>query len=628
MRLLSLFPLLGLLGVSFGPRFARAVSLPELTVKDSLAEPSLKWDLEGPVLEDISRFRAQPILQPVIQGSESASPQFMIRGSEPHQNRLFIEGIPLTDPVFNSDQLILVPSTASRIWEVYPSGPPAAFLEDGTGGAINIRVFKPLRASEVSFQKGSYGYQRLAGSVPRVLGAQLDLEWTQSEEDFQYSDPSGSSLKRRENNGFYRVSVLPQWNLIEKRQVSLRTFSVNSFQKTEIPGPTSQPMTKQLDGFFHLTGFKNNLSLSTQLQLENRAFWKVQKETLFDFSSQEREKSDYLTLGAQSHFLWSGDNQKLKWGAAANYSKYDWVQRGERESPITSPREYQQIKIPVFFESKIQVGESGLAIQPEVLGTLEYLDSKLNHNKYLGFSPRISLSQVVSEDSCWIGGAGYYFRNPSLSELMGGSENILPNPDLKREEALKLEVTYAYKKMRLSLFSSSVANLIQTVFLDKSVFQSENIGRVFLKGADGNTMISLNRSVRILLGASVLQSENRSSDLLQNGKSLPLRFPLKSYVELVYNSNRWKGGVRTAFFSSSFLDKENTQKMESYFLHDLFSEMSFGVWGKVDFSVQNIFDLTLIKMDDAGQETQQALGGFNEYPSAGRRVNLRWTVSL
>lgn len=618
------------LAVFFG-KIASAVTLPELTVREELEIYPQGLLLDETVAGEMNRLRAHPSLDSVIQISQSASPQFRIRGSEPHQNRVLIEGIPLTDPVYHSDQLVVIPSGASSFWELYPAGSPAFFMEEGTGGAINIRLFKPLRATEVSFQTGSFGFNRLSGHLPKVLGAQLAIEYLQSQENFPFqnlqtlsSSSKEEPMQKRENNGFLRVSVLPQWVLWQRSQFQGQLFSINSFQKTEIPGPISQPMTKSLESLFHLTGLQVKGALGEGIQSDNIAYVRVVREWLKERVQEDSEESRYFTGGLQTKVTFPFAGEKLRTGVGANMTGYHWKKSGKPEGSM----EYTQLKIPFFLDSKIILKNSSLEIRPEMMGALEQLSSQTDEKKYLKFSPRISLIKKHAGQKEWVSSLGYYFRNPSLSELMGGPQGALANPQLKSESSLKLDLTWNLPHSRLSFYVAKMDQLIQGQLVDQRWFQSENIGTALFAGAEASNELTLSRFIFLSTGGSVLRAANQNPSVSERGKTLPFRFPFKAFAQIDYRSRLWSAGIRNSLFGPSYLDKENTRRISSYFLFDFFGELDLGDYGKCLLNIENLLDLTLVDARFPDGSVLAQLSGMNEYPAAGRRIYLKWTVDL
>jgi outer membrane cobalamin receptor len=90
-------------------------------------------------------------------------------------------------------------------------------------------------------------------------------------------------------------------------------------------------------------------------------------------------------------------------------------------------------------------------------------------------------------------GLGYYFRNPSLSEIMGGAQSALANPNLKTEKSLKTDLTWSHSGTRLTVFAAKSDNLIQGLIVDESSFQSQNIGKATFMGVEAGYQNQLSR---------------------------------------------------------------------------------------------------------------------------------------
>ncbi|MFM8270335.1 MAG: TonB-dependent receptor domain-containing protein [Pseudomonadota bacterium] len=567
---------------------------------------------------------ASVVLSPSV--TSSSPPIFSIRGMDPSQTRVFIEGVPLTEPVFQSDNLSLIPKLAIQKVDLFNETAPASFLSSSLGGAINLRLQDLILRPKVLGQVGNLGSLRVAGQSQLAFGWSLDLEYEQAKENFEYwndnATPFNSTddeIKERVHNSFKRVLILPSFRVQEKRQSSFHFFSLNSFQVADVPGPTHRPNPYELADWNNLTVLRGKTPLAEHLTGDGMLFFRARADELTKENETETEPEPSLnyTSGAKASVNWKQDYWKAEFAAGFNFSKY------------RSKIEVERFELPASLSAQILLGSS-FELKPAMLIALS--DSKWNASPRLGFDYRPWSSLRL------FGFGGWVFRQPSLSELVGNQVGVAANQELKEEMATKAELGFqwfpwlqsslAKSHVSFSVFGAKAQNLILFSQVGPDLRRAENIGKASWLGQELSFRIENPWGFFSRPSFLWLWTRNESPLAAENGKSLPYRFPMTLLLETGIERDKWNAGHRASFFSPSFTDKMNQEQLAAYQLHDLYLGLKVKEWGLVQLSLQNLFNITLASASMAGVEVSKSVSGINGYPTAGRRIGVTWVYDF
>lgn len=605
--------------------------LPELKIEEEgeWGEEPSEVVMESPEKGMEGALKALSFIQLPDRGA-GASPVFLIRGMDSQQNRIFIEGIPLSEPVFQSGNVLLLPPFSIQSVSVFSSAIPTQFMMDGMGGALNLRLSTPQMRNRFLGKFGNLGFVKVAGQANLNSQTATYLSYFQSQENFSYFDNNGTpfnsdddQVKVRDHNGFKMFSLLPTWQWKNAEGVRVNAFSLNGIQASEIPGSIYNPEFYDLTQFTHLTGIKTIIPLGNALEMEALGSFRFQRDLLN--SKQESEtkrisKNTGLTSpGAQLAFRWNvAPSFSTSWGVGGRFSK--------RLSEETNT------EIPFF--AAVDMGSAvSWKIQPAVFG--QYIPGGTTSEVHL--SPRIAGEYRLHPLGRLRGQVGNYFRRPSLSELYGNNAGLEANPDLKNETGFKSELGTDWffegarnvrHKISLTLFAAQTTNLISFFPSSASSRKPQNIGRAVWMGQELQYEVESPLGWKVRPSLVRLQTRNDSPVVAENGRALPWRFPWVARLDISFERGQWNMGYRGSVFSRSFLDVANQQEMGSYSLHDLFVGVSLKQLGRFEFDVLNLFDVQSVVSSQGGAETFDSISGVVGYPVAGRRVGLSWWVDF
>ncbi|NBX92332.1 MAG: hypothetical protein EBQ85_03770 [Proteobacteria bacterium] len=628
-------------------------SLPEITIEPSefeLRDPAQRGEVPGARLEwqgmSLRDYLDSHLAQvPGVQiplRSMSASPQFLMRGMDSSETRVFVEGIPLTEPGFNSYSTTGLPSLAVNGLEVFSGAVPGAMLSDGLSGAVNLKLFSDNTQRTFLGSLGSFGFVQASALTPLTSGLGVSLEFCKSDENFKYLDQNGTPfnladdlVRTREHNAFKRASILPKWKWKDDKGNQVLLFSLNSIQQLEIPGSVEKPDYLNLDEFRNVSAVKGCYQLSKNVQLEADAHVRIHKDILKPSAgeihrAEEERESDSTTAGGKASLSFLSRNLTGNLAAGVSWSKY---QLGEKEKKLS----VDTIEIPMVLGAVIHPVDS-LEIAPVVFAQKSELLSDKSVSAGWLTAPRLGI--VVTVKPYWRMRTliGKYFRQPTLTERNGNLSGLEPNQLIMPESAEKGEIGVDWsiypegwireEKVSYTLFVAIAENLISWVQNGPDTKRAENIGKSKWLGHELLFQMKSVTGWSLTPSLQWLSTENLSQFSSENGKQLPGRFPWVVRIQSDLEQNRWHLGYSFQWMSSSFLDKVNYQALDSFSIHDLFFAFETKNSGRFRLDLKNVFDLTLAKANWGGVEVGEPISGMSGYPSSGRRVNVTWTYDF
>ncbi|NBT57910.1 TonB-dependent receptor, partial [bacterium] len=402
-------------------------------------------------------------------------------------------------------------------------------------------------------------------------------------------------------------------------------FSITSFQAAEVPGPTFRPDPYQLRDWNSLNALKKKIALSNGVFGEGAVFFRFKKDDLQSLRSEQRQNEEAgdrslnVTGGGRASLNWKNESWDGLVALGINYSKYDF------EGEIQKVRQFavERIEVPASLTADFKMG-SLWKLKPACLVTLSDSGAEA--------SPRVGFEVRPHSDLRIVGFGGSFFRRPSISEVYGNERGIGSNPDLRTETAFKGELGLVWFLSRshfsLVFFGARAKDLISLTQIGPDLQRAENIGQASWLGQE--VLLNLQSSWGGYLRPSFLSlwTRNESDVAAERGKSLPFRFPTTFRLETGLNQNNWNMGYRASFYSSSFLDRVNQERLAPYQLHDVFVRLKVRELGSFELNIQNLFNLALAKTSNAGVDSNQFISGVNGYPTAGRRIGFTWVYDL
>ena len=565
---------------------------------------------------------------------KSASPQFSLRGMDPLQTRFFLEGIPLTEPAFNTSAVGLIPALGSGEVEVYPGEVPEHLPGTSLSGAINVRLPTSRFSQNFLSRVGSFKWLEIAGSSRVTEQGRIALGFSQSQENFNYLDDNGTPFntsddqkKERIHNGFRRLSLLPSWQA-QTSNSSFKVFSLNSLQWVEVPGATYQPQYFDLTEYHQVSAIKYQRDLSPLVSIQSDLFLRMAVDQLRDseFASktQTREYSAHSTnstWGGQSAVILKAEPVTATFRSSVLVSKLD-------QSSTSAPARLLEVPFALLVQVPIS---SRIEIKPACLANWTESDRQNQALRGWSFSPRLGWQMQAENLGRLRGIVGSYFRRPHLTELFGNQKGLSGNVLLNPERAHRVEIGWDWlgnPHWSVTVFGTQAQDLIQYLPSGPNVQRPENIGAASWWGQELSAEFIVSKELSLRPVFASLFSRNESEVVAEKNKILPNRFPWLSRLDTTWEKQKWRLSHRASVFSNSFLDRANLKELAPFQIHDITISRSDRAWGQFALEIQNIFDITVANGIWSGVESLQSVGGIPGYPIAGRRVYFTWTYNI
>jgi len=598
-----------------------------------------------------------PSVVPKAPGTDGEA-GFLIRGQDSIQNRYFLDGVPLTDAEFNSADLSLLPLEALNRIDVFAEGTPVRLADDGLSGALDFHLDWPDKTIPVlvSAKGGSFSYARVfgrAGLITPVRGV-LSAAYTRSSEDFVFFDDNGTpfnssddAISVRQNNGFQRVSLLPQIELIRNRTHSLRAFSLDSFSATEIPPVVPLGYSGQLNRWLTFSALQYHGELDPQWELNAHLRLRTVSDELKDTGLTPGlmpSKSDELALGGRVHAIWKGlapAQIALVTGAGVDTFK---VQVAGASSDQTTKRRYE---LPLGVYAIVPAGV--LTLRPGILAHYYAYDLAGNsifgstnsdpQRHYLLASPRFGADYRMAPNVKLRGSVGHFYRAPTMYELFGAPIGVTPSQNLTYETALKgdVGVDWEYTFLRSPLrslrasgtyFIQNSQNLITYVQNSDQSRVAVNVGAAMTHGQELAIEARSRWDLNLKLTGIFLWTENRSDISYLRGKELPGRPPYRFVSSLAYEKELWSAEYTLLWNGPTYWDLSNMKLMDSTMEHGVAVSLRTRSIGNFILEGRNLFNSITATSVLGGVSTTDNTTGYFGYPAPGRRVTLTWKYEI
>lgn len=487
-----------------------------------------------------------PGLQTQQLGGPAGLAQLRIRGSNPDQVLIYLDGIGLNQADGSPVDLSELPIWSARqvrIWRSYgPLGRGAPI-----GGALDIESRRPREGVvELGFQPGqysTYGGQVFGGWAAdderRSVGLSVDFLSTAG--NYPWLDDKGTLFDTsddeevtRQNNTSRRFSALLTARHALGKSCGLRLIDHFSWKEQGLPGPASRATTA--------TRYRRVTNLTALgLRCQRRAKWRLDVNAGFRYlASRGEDPKGEL-------YLKPTDGERLAWTPSLRAT---WGMSLSRLFRLGVHLEGAHER----FRWRDLLGGSGAdthrmrgAAALEVGAFLPWIDLEL--------APRIRLDvlqdaggEAVLEPTWKLGVAyrglrvkglnvhasvGRSVRFPNFYELYGDGALVLPSPDLVPERALTVAGGLRYTphflpvswgaEFSLTGFGSWVDELIQFRRNTAQHARAENDQKAELAGVELALKADLFNHLRLTFSHTTLLSQSLSPEPSRFGRPLPLR---------------------------------------------------------------------------------------------------------
>lgn len=602
--------------------------------------------------------RETPSLTQVLQKKPSlyvqesgtiGSPRIVLRSQDSNQNRYFLNGVPLTDAQYNSEQIALLNMQAVKAIDVYSDCIPVALGTDGLGGALDFKL-DLAQENRISVKSGNYGFGEIFGKM--VLGrgkGNLNLSLLRSNENYSYYDDGGTPLnnnageiKTREHNGYFRIGLVPIISILQTSNLDVVYFGVNGFRKLEIPGAVSVPLQGDLTQIFHLSAFSFEKQINERLKNKTLVFGKVDSQK---YNSETKDKSLSAPESNQSVDKALGVRNQLTFYHlfpvrveqvfAGNYENYELRSLQDGTKRLSNSR----VELPASLSAHVPIvlGE----LTPAVMVHSTIYQGVLE-KKYLFVSPRLGLEMadlgnVKNLELRFL--VGRFFRAPSMQELNGNPFGLASSNELVPEQADKVSSGLSYTIFDSQSWLTSVRvsytyslsfskDLITYVRNSQSSQVATNVGRSIAQNHEGTVELKLFKFGELNTSAVFFSGENLSDLPYHRGKELPNRPKMRLLERAGYQNDRFGLAYQLQWLGERYWDLANLKKMNPTVEHGLFLNVRPPKWGQFNFELLNIFDTFMANSTLSGFQVVDNTTGYLGFPAPGRRIYLSWSYEI
>ncbi|HVT10047.1 MAG TPA: TonB-dependent receptor [Polyangia bacterium] len=555
------------------PPFRTTVTAPDpaspVPREDRAAAASVVLPADSPrAYDDLGSLLLQvPGVTVTRTGSSQAFSTVTLRGSNPDQVSIYVDGVPLDIAEGGGVDISTLPLGDVERVEVYRGTTPLAFGESALGGVVSITTRAPgvpratARAGLGSFGT-AFGDASAGGHIGRLrLYAGAHLYSSQGDYPLRYNlaqtnpdtavDTVRANNDTREGNGVFRAT-LP---LRGRRTLGLALIG---FARAEgLPGPVGNLAFHarfHTDRSLGILRYESRDDLGAGSRLSAAAFASVARDRLLDPDAEVQKQPGLifhettLSLGTTVH----GTRPLMQWGRVAGllearretYTPEDETDAGAAGLPARRLIGVAGAELTLF------VHPLNLEVTPSLRaeGMRDTVTGVDTNGQPVPAGPavtrwlptyRLGLVRPLSAAVTLKANAGRYHHAPSFLQLYGdGTRRLLGNPGLVPESGTNADLAAwidhhgprVAVASRTTLFGALADDLIYWLPNAGGPSRAENLSRARVFGVEQELQLGVGRHARLVAQGTYLVAEDESDIPANHGKQLPHHPRLSAYV--------------------------------------------------------------------------------------------------
>lgn len=527
-----------------------------------------------------------------------------IRGTNPNQSRIYLDGIPINNSQGGEVNLADLPFDSLESVEVYRSGNPVGFSGSAIGGSVNLVTRKESEKPKTRINLGGGSFNTGKASVSHTgtykgFGTSFLALGEKSDQNFPFRNDHGTvvlntlddTVDRRKNAAFERSSL---FGTVRYKLGKTELKLLNDFNHRihGLPGPGSNQTERVHRRYDRYTG---SFATDTKelffdwLRLETRAFYTAAKDDLFDPLSEfskgsPNSKAEIRQSGLQlTPTLYLTEYFQIV-RMFVSYEKESFERERLTSSNLSTRTEPLKERTYSSFrlEDEIRLFDAKVLLIPSVTWD-EYRDRfpseepwyrkedpwSGDRKKNSFTNPKFGFVWKWFERENWDlqfqANVARQYRIPSFLEMFGEVGSIVSNPDLKPERSangdaglvFKTDHSFLKTKTSGSYFSKDIKDMI--LFLPNSQFtlRPENVDAARIRGFEFSHREDWKYGFKFLLNYTYQDAVNVSSSPYLNGKVLPLRPRHEFSGTFSWKGKRLETGVELLYIGAVFRDRTN-----------------------------------------------------------------------
>ena len=576
-----------------------------------------------------------------------------LRGSNPDEVRIYVDGVPLNQAVGGAVDLSTLPLGDVERVEIYRGSTPISFGESALGGVVSIVTRTPggpaaasLRGGVGSFRTtfadatgaGTFGPLRLYAGV-HALRAAGDFP------DAPPDVPGGYQPARRENDDLSQVDGVIRAALSLRGRRELRLGAIGIWRDQGLPAQNifeSQARAATSRGLLHLD-YESRDDLGDSSRLRVVVFGAATRDAFVDpmhqiavapTATHDVTRTLGATLTAEKAMAGWGRLSGIVEGRLEEYVPTNDFDPGQ---PRGFPADRQLASMGAELDAL--VAPVGLHVIPSARLELSR-DVRTGRDVVFGAQRppapaleraipvlRLGLLRPLGEGLAVRANVGRYTRLPSFLELYGYNRGVLGNPDLVPEHGVNADVQLAASRRvpfgawsaAVTAFGSLVDDLIEWHPTSYQT-RAENIARARIWGVEAEGRLRARR-LTLAAQATLTDARDRSDVLAARDQQLVFHPRYRGYGRA-----EWRQPLaHDAFAIGVFADIDATAGNHRAVVYgDIPPQTLLGAGLSLDHAPSG---LRLVA--SGANLTDDRTQSFPDYPIPGRTlfVSLGWTSS-
>ncbi|WP_061224901.1 TonB-dependent receptor plug domain-containing protein [Leptospira weilii] len=527
-----------------------------------------------------------------------------IRGTNPNQSRIYLDGIPLNNSQGGEVNLADLPFDSLESVEVYRSGNPIGFSGSAIGGGVNLVTRKDTSKPRTRINIGGGSFNTGKASVSHTgtyngIGASFLVLGEKSDQNFSFKNDHGTvvlntlddTIDRRRNAAFERTALFGTLKYqIGKTELKL----LNDFNHRihGLPGPSSNQTNRvhrKYDRYMGSFATDTKGLFVDSFRLESRSFYTAAKDDLFDPGSEfskgvPNSRAEIRQMGVQlMPTLYLTDYYQILRAFASLEREFFDRNRLTSSNVIGRVEPLKERMYSSFrLEDEVRLWNAKVLLIPSV--TWDHYKDRFpseepwyrrqdplagDQKKTTFTNPKFGFVWKLFEKETWDiqfqTNVSKQYRIPSFLEMFGEQGSIIANPNLRPERSGNGDAGFVFKtnhshlktKTSVSYFSKDIKDMI--LFLPNSQFtlRPENVDSARIRGVEFSHRVDWKYGIKFLFNYTYQDAINTSSSVYLRGKILPLRSRHEFASTLSWKGKKLEIGIELLYIGAVFRDRTN-----------------------------------------------------------------------
>ncbi|MCE9598615.1 MAG: TonB-dependent receptor [Spirochaetia bacterium] len=547
-------------------------------------------------------------------GGDAAQSSISIRGSNPNQTNLFLDGIPLNNAVTGEANLADYNLDGIDRVQVYRSGQSTQLSGSAIGGAVNLLpgMGEDSPGNKVRLRGGTektvdlaaqtWGHSPLSDETTEINPWRnrysISGHAGRSDQNFKFRNNNGTPLINefddfddRRKNAQSKDAGLTGYGSIGKGNTDFKIVDDLGYRMHGVPGPGNRQTEKTEREILRNTvglGSDSKGLGADWFRLETRGYYTYYREKFYDplqefssGSSNSRGQLDTYGIHMMPSFILPAAFQTIRLFFGEEREEYHQELKnrlGERTTKVPARfRNHSAFHIEdefSFWDKRILIlpsfrYESYRDRFPDFRNRaiVEFGNPEKRKIEFKtgGLSTLVTFFRVPMADFRLRAGGSDERRIPTFLELFGEKGSVIGNPNLKPERSRNLEggLSLLTKDKRMpaefsvTAFRKDISDMILLVPNSQFSLRPENVDAARITGVEASVSLFILKTVRAYTNYTYQKAINYSDVTYLRGKYLPLRPMHDMHGGLTLFIGKFELGADADYIGAVFRDRTN-----------------------------------------------------------------------